>query len=102
MNVNFYNSIENYPTEVVTATEPLIMRDLVLINLSVTPFSYNPSTNNLEVFTSLDIRLIETDVHKNPDELIQVAERVARIKKITVEQVIEQCDQNANKLFNLS
>jgi TatD DNase family protein len=52
-------------------------------------------------FLPLESILIETDDHKNPDELIQVAERVARIKKITVDQVIEQCDQNVRKIFNL-
>ena len=52
-------------------------------------------------FLPLESILIETDDHKNPDELIQVAERVARIKKITVNQVIQQCDQNARTLFNL-
>jgi len=65
----------------------------------------NPHTYKLHdivKFLPLESILIETDVHKNPDELIQVAERVARIKKITVEQVIEQCDQNASKLFNLA
>ena len=36
------------------------------------------------------------------EKIIQVAERVAKIKKITVEQVIEQCDQNTCKLFNLA
>ena len=53
-------------------------------------------------FLPLESILIETDDHNNPDELIQVAERVARIKKITVEQVIKQCDQNTCKLFNLA
>jgi len=52
-------------------------------------------------FLPLESILIETDNHNNPEELIQVAERVARIKKITIEQVIKQCDQNACKLFNL-
>jgi len=71
-------------------------------------FSHNLSNphayklHDIVKFLPLESILIETDVHKNPDELIQVAERVARIKKITVEQVIEQCDQNAYKLFNLS
>jgi Tat protein secretion system quality control protein TatD with DNase activity len=46
--------------------------------------------------------VIETDDRNNPDELIQVAERVARIKKITVEEVIEQCDQNTYNLFKIS
>jgi len=52
-------------------------------------------------FLPLESILIETDDHNNPDELINVAERVSRIKKLTVDQVIEQCDQNACKLFNL-
>ena len=52
-------------------------------------------------FLPLESILIETDDHKNSDELIQVAERVTIIKKITVDQVIQQCDQNASKLFNL-
>jgi Tat protein secretion system quality control protein TatD with DNase activity len=46
--------------------------------------------------------LIETDDYKNPDELIQIAERIARIKKLAVEQVVEQCDLNACNLFNIS
>ena len=65
----------------------------------------NPHTYKLHdivKFLPLESILIETDDHKNPDELIQVAERVARIKKITVNQVIQQCDQNARTLFNLA
>ena len=65
----------------------------------------NPHTYKLHdivKFLPLESILIETDDHKNSDELIQVAERVTIIKKITVDQVIEQCDQNACKLFNLA
>ena len=70
-------------------------------------FSHNLSNphayklHEIVKFLPLEFILIETDDHNNPDELIQVAERVGRIKKITVEQVIEQCDKNASKLFNL-
>ena len=70
-------------------------------------FSHNLSNphayklHDIVKFLPLESILIETDDYKNSDELIQVAERVARIKKITVEQVIEQCDQNTCKLFNL-
>jgi len=67
-------------------------------NLS-NPHAYK--LHDIVKFLPLESILIETDDHKNPDELIQVAERVARIKKITVEQVIAQCDQNARTLFNL-
>ena len=68
-------------------------------NLS-NPHAYK--LHDIVKFLPLESILIETDNHKNPDELIQVAERVARIKKITVKQAIEQCDQNARKLFNLA
>ncbi len=53
-------------------------------------------------FLPLVMILIETDDYKNPDELIQIAERIARIKKLSVEQVVEQCDLNACNLFNIS
>jgi len=71
-------------------------------------FSHNLSNphayklHDIVKFLPLESILIETDDLKNSDELIQVAERVARIKKITVEQVIEQCDQNACRIFNLT
>ena len=71
-------------------------------------FSHNLSNphayklHEIVKFLPLESILIETDDHNNPDELIQVAERVSRIKKLTVEQVIEQCDQNASKLFDLA
>ena len=68
-------------------------------NLS-NPHAYK--LHDIVKFLPLESILIETDDNNNPDELIQVAERVARIKKITVNQVIEQCDQNARKLFNLA
>ena len=70
-------------------------------------FSHNLSNphayklHEIVKFLPIESMLIETDDHKNPEELIQVAERISRIKKLTVEQVIEQCDQNASKLFNL-
>jgi len=71
-------------------------------------FSHNLSNpqayklNEIVKLLPLESILIETDDHNNPDELIQVAERISRIKKITVKQVIEQCDQNTFKLFNLA
>ena len=71
-------------------------------------FSHNLSNphayklHDIVKFLPLESIIIESDDDNNPDELIKVAERISRIKKITVEQVIEQCDQNACKLFNLA
>mgnify|MGYP002527095994 CR=1 FL=1 len=69
-------------------------------NTLVNPHAYK--IHDIVKFLPIDSIVIETDDHNNSDELIQVAERVARIKKIPVEQVIEQCDQNTLDLFNLS
>ena len=69
-------------------------------NTLVNPHAYK--IHDIVKFLPIESIVIETDDHNNSDELIQVAERVARIKKIPVEQVIEQCDQNTLDLFNLS
>ena len=69
-------------------------------NTLVNPHAYK--LHDIVKFLPIESIVIETDDHKNSDELIQVAERVARIKKIPVEQVIDQCDQNTLNLFNLS
>ncbi len=73
-------------------------------------FGFNHSLTNphayklhdIVKFLPLEMILIETDDYKNSDELIQVAERIARIKKIAVEKVVEQCDLNTCNLFNIS
>jgi Tat protein secretion system quality control protein TatD with DNase activity len=46
--------------------------------------------------------LIETDDNQDSDSLIKVVERIAKIKKIDVDEAIAQCDDNARKLFNIS
>ena len=53
-------------------------------------------------FLPMESIVIEIDDRKNTDELIQVAERIARIKKLSVDQVIDQCDQNTFNIFNIS
>ena len=57
--LSFYLSSENYPSENIILSEPMIMRDLVLSNISVIPFKYYPSTNQLEVYQSIDINVHE-------------------------------------------
>jgi TatD DNase family protein len=69
-------------------------------HLLTNPHAYK--LHDIVNFLPLERILIETDDHKNPDELIQIAERIARIKKLSVEQVVGQCDLNACNLFNIS
>ena len=53
-------------------------------------------------FIPLEFILIETDENKNSDGLMEVVKRIAKIKKIEVDDVISQCNDNAYKLFNIS
>ena len=41
-------------------SEPMTMRELTLVNLTVTPFRYYPQEKRLEEFTEIEIELIET------------------------------------------
>lgn len=49
----------------------------------------------------LEFILIETDDHTNPDDLTLVAQEIADLKQIPIEEVVQQCDNNAVNLFNL-
>jgi len=50
----------------------------------------------------LEFILIETDDHHNPKDIYKVANTVAKIKHLPVETIIEQCDNNALSLFNIT
>ena len=49
----------------------------------------------------LEFMLIETDDHANPNDLSLVAQEIATLKQLSIEEVIQQCDNNAIDLFNL-
>ncbi|HIP75792.1 MAG TPA: TatD family deoxyribonuclease [Psychromonas hadalis] len=49
----------------------------------------------------LEFILIETDDHTHPDDLTLVAQEIADLKQISIENVITQCDNNAINLFSL-
>ncbi|HZK06571.1 MAG TPA: C25 family cysteine peptidase [Bacteroidales bacterium] len=53
MDQNFYNQNRIFPGVNVQMDAPQVWRDVKLTNLHVTPFSYNPSTQSLEVITHL-------------------------------------------------
>ena len=65
----------------------------------------NPKSKRLrEIVKNLPIKalLIETDDHPNPQDLSIVAEEIAKLKQISVEKLITQCDNNTISLFRLS
>jgi hypothetical protein len=54
----FYQRDEFYPSELVQLGEPVICRDLRLIQAVANPYQYNPVTKQLKVYTSIDYRLV--------------------------------------------
>ncbi|BAS67224.1 TatD family hydrolase [Bathymodiolus septemdierum thioautotrophic gill symbiont] len=56
-----------------------------------------------EIVKNLPIEslLIETDDHPNAADLSIVAKEIAALKKISVEKLVQQCDNNAISLFRL-
>lgn len=61
------------------------------------------STRLQKIVKNLPIKslLIETDDHPNAQDLSLVAEEIAELKQISVEKLVEQCDNNAISLFGL-
>ena len=103
--------LKSYPKSrgVIHAYSGSLQQAQTLLNMNFL-FGFNHSLTNSHAYKLHDIvnylplekMLIETDDHNNPDELIQIAERIARIKKLAIEKVVEQCDLNTCNLFNIS
>lgn len=55
-----------FPTDVAVISDPIIMRDVVVVQLTVTPFQYNSDTKELTVIHDLDIELIESENISQP------------------------------------
>ncbi|HBC46299.1 MAG TPA: hypothetical protein DEO84_02515 [candidate division Zixibacteria bacterium] len=57
-NEAFYQRDEFYPSSLVALGEPIILRDLRLIQAVVNPVQYNPVTRQLKVYTNVDYSLV--------------------------------------------
>ena len=60
-NQDFYSGSQEYPQESLLISERIRARNMELIQISVTPFSYNPQSRTLEVFTNIEIDVIEQE-----------------------------------------
>jgi hypothetical protein len=55
-NDEFYARDEFYPSELATAGEPVIMRDVRMVQLAMYPVQYNPARRQLKIYHDLNIR----------------------------------------------
>ncbi|MCK4654354.1 MAG: hypothetical protein KAU01_07910, partial [Candidatus Cloacimonetes bacterium] len=51
---NYYLEGEIFPSQLLEAGEPAIMRDLRVVNVTVNPFQYNPQTHELRIFKNVE------------------------------------------------
>ena len=56
-NEKIYNSNEPYPSEIISISEPQIMRDLRLVRVTIQPFQYFPETKELRIIKNADVRI---------------------------------------------
>ena len=54
-----YDNTDVFPESIVAISETMVMRDLHLVCVTMTPFQYHPATNQLEVITEAEIELVE-------------------------------------------
>ena len=66
INVDFYSSNTTYPYNNINLSEPSIMRDLVVSNITIIPFSYNPDLRQLEIFESIEVEIFEVGETEDP------------------------------------
>ncbi len=65
MDEDLYYSKRAYPFENVIMTDPMVMRDVVVSNISIVPFSFKPQSRELEVYHSLELTI--TDIGPKED-----------------------------------
>ena len=49
-----------FPDQIATVSEPMVFRDVVMVQVSLTPFQYNPVTKELMIIHSADVELVES------------------------------------------
>ncbi len=69
---NFYTQNLNFPTSVISLSEPKIWKDITIVNLAVYPFQYNPATKVLTAYKKVKIRI---NIQGGNLEAVQIARR---------------------------
>ena len=57
-----YQQNQMFPESIATVSEPIVFRDITMVQVSITPFQYNPVTKTLVAIQDMEIELIESGV----------------------------------------
>ncbi len=66
INSEFYNSYAAFPEQNMVISERSQGRGIAFVSIQVTPYKYYPKYEKLEVFTDVEIQIIETGDNPNP------------------------------------
>jgi len=89
-----FGNAEFYPPEIVKISDPAVMRGHRLVQVSVTPYQYNPVTRELRVLTNLQLDFQFTG--ENPvNQVTRVLPPAPSFEKILQAQVINYSAMNA-------
>ena len=85
--MNIYNQNEFYPENIISISEPMIMRDYRIVQIEISPIHYNPVTHQIKAYTQIEIELVYSG-HNNINILTNtrdvIPERVASMYKSSI------------------
>ena len=55
-----YYESRTYPPEIATVSEPMVFRDIVMVQVSLTPFQYNPVSKTMTIINDAELELVES------------------------------------------
>ena len=55
-----YQQSSLFPANIASVSDPMVFRDIVMVQVSVTPFQYNPVSKTLTVIQDVDLELVES------------------------------------------
>ena len=61
-----YNHNASFPQEIVSVSDPIVFRDITMVQVSLTPFQYNPVSKSLKVIKNIDMEIIESEDIETP------------------------------------
>lgn len=79
-----YSQNNIFPQEIINASEPIVMRDLVMVQIAMTPFQYNPSTRELTIIKDAEISLIEIESENIPFVPRKISREFEKLYEATV------------------
>ena len=91
-----YQVNEFFPSKIVSVSSPIIFRELSMVQVTITPFQYNPITKELVIIHQADIELLENEIDQ---ELPFIPERRSKAFESLYQAMIVNYDSNSSRNF---